>query len=177
LPRSVDPGVELLVDLFRFVLDRVRRRASVTHCERLAEQLAEMYLCETGQAGNALHAKVLPIAFFGELVDDPSGRARKLLYKLGVFLALIDDWQDLASDIVGRTANRFVNGGESFGAHRYVSAALGRILGGGLSHRQISLALSVALRDVLDCASAADRPTEKKTVALARGLLGMRRAS
>jgi hypothetical protein len=172
LPKSRDAGVELVVDLFRAVFDSLRRRATPAHLSRLSDALTEMYVAEVSDRGDPLSAKILPTLFFGELIAPDNPKAMALMQQLGVFVALIDDWQDLPADIVERRPNAFLGGNVSTQSARFTLLRFWRAIGGSASHWEIAIRLWLALDDVLLAARRAGRLAESVTVSFVRVLLG-----
>ena len=149
LPASADAAVELIVRLFRALFESIRNRVPATRLPALAASLTKMYQAEVDDPAAALDAKILPTAFFGELVGDDDGRGVAVMKRLGVFVALLDDWQDLGSDIVARRPNSFLGGGVPTTNPRYFAACVGRILGGSISHMEIGCRLATPLHAAL----------------------------
>jgi hypothetical protein len=149
LPPSSDPGVELIVSLFRTLFESIRNRVSPTDLPPLAECLTDMYNAEVRQPSAAMAAKYLPTVFLGHLVAFNNLWAAAIMSQLGAFIALLDDWQDLASDIVERRSNSLLGGERAKDRLRYSALCVWRILGGRVSHTEISIRLATELHQVL----------------------------
>jgi hypothetical protein len=170
LPNNRDAGIETLVDLFRFLFDRIYRRCLPPHRAHLAGLLEEMYRCETGSEADPIRAKVLPTAFIGQLPSPPALGEARLLHQLGVFVALVDDWQDLATDIQSGAANSLLDGASP--ATR-AATTVRRMFGSQASHNQIRQTLASRLGDILQFAASLGSETESRTRAFLAGLLGV----
>jgi hypothetical protein len=172
LPRSRDPGVELVIDLFRALFASVRERATAPHLSQLSDALSAMYISEVSEEGDPLAAKILPTRFFGQLVAPDEWKVLTLMQRLGAFVARIDDWQDLPADIVAERPNAFLGGNVSTASTQYTALRLWRVVGGRVSHWEIGRRLALALDDVLIAARRAGPGAEAASVAFVRGLLG-----
>jgi len=95
--------------------------------DALASALEQMYISETEARYDRSSAKSLPIVFYSLL---PDGGAREhtlaAFERLGVFVALLDDWKDLRSDVLAARANLWVSPRDGHGVVpvQYVARAL-----------------------------------------------------
>jgi hypothetical protein len=130
----------------------MRNRISPTELPGLADFLTDMYDAEVRRPSAAMAAKLLPTAFVGHLVACNHLSVMALMSRLGVFIAMLDDWQDLASDIVARRSNSLLGGEPAKDRLRYSALCLWRILGGRVSHTEMSIRLANELHAVLHVA-------------------------
>ncbi|WP_239405179.1 hypothetical protein [Frankia sp. Cj3] len=146
-------------------------RSVLTQIETL---LIRMYRSEMTRAASRADAKRLPVAFIG-VVSDHGYRllVHETVDRLGCFVALLDDWQDLGDDLMTGRANLFVHDrdlGARTAAARLLSCS--RLL---VRHRRSIDQIGRRLRDALDvtllAAELAGREVELKTHAFLRHLL------
>ncbi len=91
--------------------------------------------------------------------------------RLGTFVALLDDWLDLACDIRAGAPNGFLGGGSTWSMQRLAATAF-QVVGGRASHQRIATRLGLALTGTLDAAAGAGARTQYMVAAFVRRLLG-----
>lgn len=144
-----------IIDAFEAMARNVQGHG--TACiDDLGRMLVDMHASEMSP-GNRLQAKLLPTRFIG-LLGDASGATTRLFESLAEFVALWDDWQDLADDLISGRANLFV--GDNALA-RILCGAL-RIATGPLSRAQLRRRLVSSARRVLADADVAGRGAEAR---------------
>jgi hypothetical protein len=174
LPSRNDAAVDLLVDLFNDVLRSMNRRLrhSPVMIDRLGGLLDQMYRSELGVDHDRLAAKFLPTVFIGLLGDRRSSAAIGSLHlKLSRFIAMWDDWQDLADDVIRRRANLFAYDGYGWSISNVVRLGW-RLIGGRVSHAQIATALRAVIDETVRASYSVPQDARVATLYLLRFLLG-----
>lgn len=153
IARVEHPWANAIIEAFETMALNVQRRGAAC-VDELGQLIVEMHAIEMSK-GNRLHAKLLPTRFIG-LLGGASGATARLFESLAEFVALWDDWQDLADDIIAGRANLFVG---DTALVRIVRAVL-RIATGPLSRAELRRRLVSNARRVLADADAAGRGPE-----------------
>jgi hypothetical protein len=176
LERTGSHAIDLLIGLFDVVLRSAWRRIAEARLRaNVATLLESMYESELGLGKDALAAKTLPTIFIGEVsCADGSPRVRDLFARLAHFLALLDDWQDIAMDLIGGRPNVFLGGRAGLRPARLAWSAY-RLLGGRASHRALAREIEASLDHVLGAARHGGHATVSKTVSFLRDLVEGRR--
>ena len=142
------PAVSPVVALFDHVLSSVgsRRRTAPEYLAGLISMLDCMYRSELGLSKDPFVAKRLPVLFVGHLGAEPMNfQPHGMFDSLAQFLQYFDDWQDLADDLVKFAPNAFISRYNTKGilhVASYLSGGVGRLILGGIGHRQLAYALN-----------------------------------
>jgi hypothetical protein len=145
--------------LWDTILSRVGTRLAgqpdqVAH---VASLLDRMHASEMGSGADRLPAKTLPIVFVGAVAGCPPRAPAMGAYReLGSLLALADDWQDLAGDIVNGHANQLLAG-------RHITASVRRVARPRRLSEEVAGTLGQHVSRTLAAASAAGPATYSKT--------------
>jgi hypothetical protein len=156
--RSDSADADLVCQLFDRVLSTVGQRFVKNQeiMSMLENLLSRMYYSETSPGSCRTDAKALPVCFICMLADGPRALSRERFHvALGNFIALLDDWQDLADDLRNGNANSFVYSYDRrlWRAAIYVtSAAVGAIADGLTAGSRMRWQLRSSLQNVLDSA-------------------------
>jgi hypothetical protein len=139
---DVRPIVRLFDDALGSIGQRWRHRVAVIDDADFL--LSRMYKSEMVPTASRLDAKRLPFAFVG-LVSDGTQRLEVLEVseRLGAFVALLDDWQDLGDDLIAGRANVFLD-------DRDLSLATLRPRIAGSARRRSLAEVATRLRTALD---------------------------
>ncbi len=167
IPRGEDSAVACVVELFERVARSLhRRRLSATSIAELERLLTRMYCGETGTTGSdPFDAKLLPTVFIGRLGDRDRSTAT-LFESVSSFLALWDDWQDIADDAIHHRPNMFLGRGRAGVAF----GTIWRVLAPTRSREDVARRLRESLDRVLCDAQHAGRRCAVE--ALLRSLVG-----
>jgi hypothetical protein len=154
----------------------VRRKGAKEELDQLSRLLELMYRSEMGLSSDPFVAKRLPVSFIGYLGAVPGRHEPVLLFHcLGHFLHLLDDWQDLADDLIQRAPNAFL-GRDRPDTPEGLVANLGRGLGlaarGPEAHEDVAQALRRPLERSLGLAAELGPGSHDKLVSLLWSLLG-----
>lgn len=175
LPNHGDTALNSLVGLFNSTLLSTHRRLcrSPGTLSELGELLSRMYRSELGIDRDRFAAKILPVVYIGRLGDLADSPAVRDLYtRLSKFIALWDDWNDLADDILAGRPNWFAGDGSGWSI-RNVARPSWRVLGGRFSHAQIARTLRVVMEDTVTESRSAPNFSGAVTLFLLRVLLGL----
>lgn len=173
-----DADIRLIVQLFDGALCSMGRRFSPdrAHLEHLAHLLARMYESELGQSGDPFAAKVLPVAFIGELSAPSFLKKMRLLFAaLSHYLHLWDDWLDIGEDMARMAPNAFLTPSvrvPALGMLMYAGRSVARVVGGGLFHEKIAHTLYDAQEKAIEASLGVNFSTYEKTITLCRYLTG-----
>jgi hypothetical protein len=177
LPQASDPAAAGVAALFEAVMRTASSLlvASPAKARRAADLLHRMHTSETQPTASRHAAKVLPTAFIGLLANlDENPGLDALFHRLGEFLALVDDWHDLAGDLLTGNANRFLTDREGSPGGRLLGAArgLGRVALPARSERFIGDELVSAMSGTLRAAHRLGPAILGRTGALLSHFLG-----
>jgi hypothetical protein len=167
-----------LVHLFDEVLSSIgtRKREAKDELAHLSSLLERMYQSELGRSEDPFEAKRLPVVFIGELGSGLArDKTRALFDRLGGFLYLFDDWQDLADDLCALAPNAFFGPwrpDDPVGALLTLGRGASRTVTGPLAHQDLARALWEPLEASLRRAEALGSPTHGKVIAFLWDLLG-----
>jgi hypothetical protein len=172
---SNGPGGEIVALMDRVLRDVAERwRHDPSLLAEADALLTRMYVSEMRPGVSRRDAKLLPLTFVG-VVSDRARRpvVRETVAGIGLFAALLDDWQDLADDLMAGRANTFLHERDLTPATGPARALTGiRLIA---RPRRASAGIAVQLRTALlstvDAAHRAGGEVEAKTHAFLRRLL------